>query len=285
MKGTLRVRIEQFAPELGDTTANVDHLIEASRTAGADGVDLMITPELSLTGYELKDSTHRVAMPLGSAPTRSFTGECGVVVGLVELGTDFVPYNAAVHIHAGRIVHSHRKLYLPTYGMFDEGRYFGRGSTIRAYDGPGGWRYGLLICEDLWHPSLPYLLAMDGAQVIIVQAAAGGRGGWNGAQAGRFASWAAWHHLACAAAVAYGVYVIVANRVGVEGSVVFCGGSFIVAPDGEVIAHGDDLGDDRVTADLSIDRVMSARRPSAHARDEDPHLVLRELRRIVRAAP
>jgi N-carbamoylputrescine amidase len=98
---------------------------------------------------------------------------------------------------------------------------------------------------------------------------------------GRFASAASWEHLARAAAAAYGVYVVLANRVGVEGGAVFGGGSLIVAPGGDVLARGDDLAADRPTAELSLDAVASARRPYAHARDDDPHLVLRELRHLL----
>lgn len=276
----LRLRVEQFAPLLDQPEANLARIEAAQRDASAERVDLLVTPELSLTGYDLRDRVHPLARPLAECRFPTLAAGPDVVLGLVEQGDGFVPFNAALHLRGGRVLHRHRKLYLPTYGMFDEGRYFGAGSSVRAYDAGGGWRVGLLVCEDLWHPSLTYLLAMAGAHLIVVQAAAGGRGAWEGGGTGRFASWRAWEHLACAAALAYGVYVVVANRVGVEGAVVFAGGSLIVGPDGAVIARGDDLGEDRPTADLSLARVAAARRPYAHLRDEDPHLVLRELDRI-----
>lgn len=277
----LRLGVEQLSPVLGDPDANVRRIASASAEAAAEGVELLVTPELSLTGYDLRDLVHDVAAPIEEGvpglPTRP-----DLVVGLVERGADFVPYNTAVHLRAGRVLHRHRKIYLPTYGMFDEGRYFGRGDRARVYDAGGGWRIGLLVCEDLWHPSLVYLLAMGGASVVIVQAAAGGRGVWDGgADGARFASWGAWEHIARAAALAYGIYVVVANRVGVEGSVAFCGGSMIVAPSGEIVARADDLGEDRITADLRIEAVAAARRPYAHARDEDARLVTRELDRLM----
>jgi predicted amidohydrolase len=187
-----------------------------------------------------------------------------------------------LHLRGGRVLHRHRKVYLPTYGMFDEGRYFGRGDRARVYEGGGGWRIGLLVCEDLWHPALAYLLAADGAHVIIVQSAAGGRGSWAGGEdAGRFASWPAWEHLARAAAVAYGVYVVVANRVGTEGPCVFAGGSMVIGPGGDLLARADDLGEDRLTVDLSLAAVAGARQPYSHARDDEPRLVYRELRRML----
>lgn len=278
----LRVRVEQMAPVLGDTGANLDTIAKAQSEAANEGVDLLVTPELSVTGYDVRDRVHALAVPLGPEPFPALRAAPDVVLGVIERGDDFVPYNAAVHLRGGEVLHRQRKLNLPTYGMFEEGRYFGRGRSMRAYDAGGGWRLGLLVCEDLWHPSLAYLLAMDGANLLIAHSAAAGRGAWEGGAAGRFASWALWEHLACAAAGAYGVYVVLANRVGVEGPMVFSGGSLIVGPDGRVIARGAEMEPDRPTADLSLEAVAAARRPYAHVRDEDPHLLLRELERVAR---
>ena len=129
----------------------------------------------------------------------------------------------------------------------------------------------------------PAVLVRKTETLMLVQAVSmAGRGALAGGETGgRFASWSAWEHLARAAAAAYGVYVALANRVGVEGPCVFAGGSLIVAPGGAVLARGDDLAADRPTADLSLETVAAARRPYSHARDDDPRLVLRELERLV----
>ncbi|HEU4562566.1 MAG TPA: nitrilase-related carbon-nitrogen hydrolase [Longimicrobium sp.] len=279
---TLRLRVEQFAPVLGDVEANVARVAAAQRDARADGVHLIVTPELSLTGYDVRDRVHALAVPESPEPYPALAQGPDVVVGTIERDAAFVPYNAALHLRGGRVLHRHRKVYLPTYGMFDEGRWFGRGDRVRAYHAGGGWRMGVLVCEDLWHPALPYLLAADGAHFIVVQSAAAGRGSWAGGEGGgRFASWPAWEHLARAAAVAYGIYVVIANRVGTEGPCVYAGGSMVIGPGGDLLAKGDDLGEDRVTVDLSLDAVARARRPYAHARDDDPRLVHAELARII----
>lgn len=281
----LRLRVEQTAPVLCDPDANLARLVAAQATAAADGVELLVTPELALTGYDVRDRVHALALPHGETRFPALANGPDVVLGAAEMGPGFVPYNVALHLRGGEVLHRHRKIYLPTYGMFDEARWFGAGRRVRAYDAGGGWRVGLLVCEDLWHPSLTWLLATAGAHLVVVQAAAGGRGALaGGANGGRFASWHAWEQLACAAAIAYGIYVVVANRVGVEGGCVFAGGSFVVAPSGEVIARADDLAEDRVTADLSLDAVAAARRPFSHLRDEDPELVLRELAAILAEA-
>ena len=278
----VRLRIEQFAPALGRVDANLGHVVRAQADAAAEGVGLLVTPELSMTGYDVRDAVHALAAAESDAPYPTMLQGPDVVVGTVERGAGFVPYNAMLHLRGGRVLHRHRKVYLPTYGMFDEGRYFGRGDGVRAYDAGGGWRVGLLVCEDLWHPALAWLLAAQGANLLIVQSAAAGRGVVaGGAGGGRFASWGAWEHLARAAAISYGAYVALANRVGVEGPLCFAGGSMIVAPDGAVLARADDLNPDRIDAELSLDAVAAARRPYAHARDDDPRLVARELARML----
>lgn len=279
---TLRLRIEQFAPALCGVDANLARITRAQADAAQDGIDLVVTPELSLTGYDVRDAVHTLATPASDAPYPGLADGPDLVVGGIERDAAFVPYNAMLHLRGGRVLHRHRKVYLPTYGMFDEGRYFGRGGAVRTYDAGGGWRVGLLVCEDLWHPALAWLLAMDGAHLLVVQSAAAGRGTVaGGAGGGRFASWDAWEHLARAAAIAYGVYVVLANRVGVEGPFCFSGGSMVVGPDGGVLARADDFAEDRIDATLSLDAVAAARRPGAHARDEDAHLVARELARIL----
>jgi predicted amidohydrolase len=278
----LRLRIEQFGPALCGVDANLARVARAQADAAAESVHLLVTPELSLTGYDVRDAVHTLARPEADEPYPALAEGPDVVVGCIERDAAFVPYNAMLHLRGGRVLHRHRKVYLPTYGMFDEGRYFGRGDTVRAYDAGGGWRVGMLVCEDLWHPALGWLLAAQGAHLLVVQSAAAGRGAVaGGVNGGRFASWDAWEHLARAAAIAYGVYVALGNRVGVEGPLCFAGGSMIVGPDGGILARGDDLGEDRVTADLSLQAVAAARRPYAHARDDDPRLVARELARIL----
>ena len=278
----LRLRVEQMACAAGDPGVNLARIARAQADAARDGVDLLVTPELSVTGYDVRDRVHALAAPESDRPFPALAEGPDVVVGAIERDAGFVPYNVGLHLRGGDVLHRHRKVYLPTYGMFDEGRYFGRGDRVRAYDAGGGWRIGLLVCEDLWHPALAWLLAADGAHLLVVQSGAAGRGAYRGGPSGgRFASWAAWEHLAIAAAVSYGVYVALANQAGADGPLVYAGGSLIVAPGGEVLARGTDFGEDRPTADLSLDAVAAARRPYAHARDDDPRLVAREIARIL----
>jgi predicted amidohydrolase len=278
---TLRLALAQTAPLLRDSGRNAQ--VIATLAAGA-GAELLVTPELSFTGYDVGDAVHSLGVPVSigthlaaAGPLVDAPGQ--VVVGLVESGRGG-PYNAAVVLAHGNVIFRHRKLYLPTYGMFDEARWFGRGLTVDVWEPTPGWRAGLLICEDFWHPGLSYVLASRGVDLLLVQAAAPGRGVWAGGEYGTFASTDVWERMARATAQVYGIYVALVNRVGIEGGVTFAGGSVVVGPDGEVIARAGDTEPELIAVGLSLDALQAARRPYSHARDDDVRLVMRELARI-----
>lgn len=277
----LRLSVHQFAPRLGDVEANASRIASA---AGETGSGLLLTPELSLTGYELGDDASPIACeanaPLPQA-LRQIRG-VDVVVGRVERDRGGRLHNVAVIARADGLLFRHRKIYLPTYGMFDEGRFFAAGDAARCWASDTGWRVGVLICEDFWHPGLAYLLAGGGADLILVQAAAPGRGVWEGAAGGgRFASADSWERIARTTAELYGVYLALANRTGVEGGATFAGGSLIVGPTGDILARAPDHGESLLTAELEMEEVRRARQPYAHARDENLRLMSAELGRII----
>jgi predicted amidohydrolase len=276
----LRVAVAQFSPVLRDTEANASRIRAAAMEAGAA---LLVTPELALTGYDMGDSVHRLARPVvcgerltGLEALRDLPGT--VIVGLPEAAAGG-PYNSAASVSGGIVEFRHRKVYLPTYGMFDEGRWFGRGTSLETWQPAPGWHAGLLICEDFWHPGLSYVLASRGIDLLVVQAAAPGRGVWTGGDHGPFASADIWERMARTTAQLYGIYVVLANRVGVEGGVTFAGGSVMVAPDGAVLARADDASETMISADFDRSALEQARRPYSHARDDDTALIMRELAR------
>jgi predicted amidohydrolase len=290
-RASLHLALGQFAPCLGDPAANLTRIGDLAHSCGAD---LLLTPELSVTGYDLRSDARRFAVPVSVGDPLVIDGgmvladtPCGVVLGLIERGADGIPYNTGILLEHGVVRHRHRKVYLPTYGMFDEGRYFGRGQQVATFSPAPGWTAGLLICEDFWHPALAWLLAVSGIDVLLVQAAAPGRGVWDASDDGAdtlFASWSSWERIARVTAELYGVYVALANRSGVEGGVTFAGGSMLVAPTGQVLAQAPPLGDTVLHAELTAHELERARTPFAHARDEDPALVARELKRLGRDA-
>jgi predicted amidohydrolase len=274
----LRLGVAQLAPRLRDPAANGRLIADARDQADAD---LLLTPELSLTGYDVGDAVHRLARaaepgtPMDVIPAGA--RECDVVVGLIEAAAGG-PFNSAVVLREGVAAFRHRKIYLPTYGMFDEARWFRSGSTLESWHTRSGWHCGILICEDFWHPGLAYVLASRGIDVLLVQAAGPGRGVWEGGRESPFAFSDAWDDIARTTARLYGIYVALCNRSGVEGGVTFAGGSMVVGPDGSVLARAG-TGEELLAVELSAGAMARARVPYAHAREDDPSLVLRELQR------
>ena len=168
----IKLAVAQIDTVLGDLDANLEkHLAQIDDAVQAKA-DLVVFPELSLTGYALQDLTSAVARPASSEdpifkPLLEASRNVDVLVGFVELDSRNRFYNSAAYLSQGEILHVHQKVYLPTYGLFDESRFFAWGDSIRAFDTPLG-RLGVLICEDFWHASPPYLLWLDGADILLV---------------------------------------------------------------------------------------------------------------------
>lgn len=235
--GSFVAALAQMAPRLGDVRANLDRHAALIGEARAAGAELIVFPELSLTGYFLKDLVPDCALRLDSDEMAGLAAMCSdidAVVGCVLETEDARFYNAVLYLSRGHVTHVHCKVYLPTYGLFDEQRYLAAGSRFRAFDLPrhGGrpWRAGVLICEDMWHPSAAVLLARQGVDVLLCPSASPGRGvgreGGLGTAQGYDAMTRTYAQL-------FTTYVVYCNRVGYEDGIGFWGGSRVVGPDGE----------------------------------------------------
>ena len=279
-KASYRVHLAQIAPALGDVARNRDLHLDRIEAARAGGADLVVFPELSLTGYWLHDLTGEIALDPATAevlkPLRQASTGIDVVLGLVEAGEDGEVYNSAVWLSGGEVTACHRKVHLPTYALFDEARYFAAGRTVRAFDSAFG-RTGLLVCEDLWHPALPYVLAQDGSDLLVVLSSAPGRG----IEAGPLASDRAWQLLGETTARFHTQFVVYVNRVGGEDGCSFTGGSFAFAPDGKLLAWLSDLEEGGETVEMDPREISRVRRISPMRRGDRPELVRRELERIL----
>jgi predicted amidohydrolase len=275
-----RVAIAQINPRLGDVAANLAIYEEQIRLAAKRGADLLLFPELSLTGYFLRDMVPNVALRL-SAPEierlKKLSRDVAFVAGLVEEGPDYRFYNAAVYFDRGEVRHVHRKVYLPTYGMFDEQRYFARGDRVRAFDTRFG-RLALLICEDLWHPSTIYLAALDGALTVLCPSTSPLRGITEGEPQDDNARY--WEMINRAYAETFGIFMVYGNRVGFEDGVGFWGGSEIVDPFGRRIAKAKYYEEDFIAGNIELDAVRRKRTAAPLLRDEDIDLTVNELLRI-----
>lgn len=275
----------QIGPTLGNLDANRELLVREVRKAEKRGVDLLVFPELSLTGYFLKDMAPEVALARGDPRVKEIAAlsrNVSLVVGFVEESSGHGFFNSAAYFEGGETLHVHRKVYLPTYGLFDENRYVGRGEKIRAFDTRFG-RAAILICEDAWHPSLAGIASLDGADLLLVPAASPARGVGRRGGRGGLAIQRVWRALTGAYAAVYNQHVIFSNRVGYEDGINFWGGSEILSPGGEPLARAGRTKEQLLLSPMDAANVRRARISSPTVRDEDMRLTLRELGRIQRA--
>jgi predicted amidohydrolase len=243
-----------------------------------------VFPELGLTGYLLQDLSAEVAMATDGPRLDALAQRAGpmsTVVGFVERAPDEQLLIAAALMEEGAIQHVYRKSYLPNYGLFDEQRFFGAGNRLRAVDSRLGVRLGLCICEDFWHLPVPYLLALDGAQILVNISSSPGRDIAASTEGG-LGTADSWGTIMRAYAQLTTTFVVFVNRVGVDESVTFWGGSQVIDPAGDVAFAAPMLESGLFTCDIDLDDVRRERTAMTLLRDERPEFVLRNLERLVR---
>ena len=279
----LRIALAQVAPRLGDLEANLTRHAELIREARSGGAALVVFPELGLTGYLLQDLAGEVAMRLDDPRLAALVAEsagCSVVVSFVEEAADHRLFIAAALIEDGRIRHVHRKVHLPTYGLFDERRFFAAGDAIRAVPSRLGIGVGLAVCEDLWHLGTAQVLALDGAQLIINVSSSPGRD-LAATHAEGLGTAASRRSLLRTYAQLTTSVVIFCNRVGVDESISFWGGSEVIGPGGDSLVRAPLYDEALVYADIAPEEIRRERIALPLLRDERPELLVRELDRIV----
>jgi predicted amidohydrolase len=279
----LRIALAQIAPRLGLFDENLAVHHELLGRARDDGAGLIVFPELGLTGYLLQDLAAEVAIRLDDPRLASLAAEtegCSAIVSFVEESGDHRLFIAAALLEDGRIRHVHRKLFLPTYGLFDERRFFAAGDVLRATPSRIGVGIGLAVCEDFWHLSVPSLLALDGAQILVNVSSSPGRdlAATNEVGLGTATSW---QTLIRTYAQLTTSFVVFCNRVGVDESISFWGGSEVISPSGEALFTAPLFDEGLFSVDVELADVRRERVALPLLRDERPEWAVRELSRIV----
>jgi NAD+ synthase (glutamine-hydrolysing) len=278
----INIAIAQINTHLGDLTNNLEKHMELIRQAQDSGAKLIVFPELSLTGYCLQDLVPSVAHQPDAndpvfKPLLEASNKIDMVVGFVDEDQRHRFFIAAAYLSGGRVVHIHHKAYLPTYGLFDEGRFFAWGDEVRAFDTQFG-RVGILICEDFWHASPPYLLWLDGADLFLFTSASPGRG-LSKEPALESARWV--EDINRAYANLFTSFVVHSNRVGFEDGLNFWGGSTIYDPNGELIRRGPYHEEKLLISEIDLHQLQRTRARLPLLRDERTALTMRELNRIL----
>jgi predicted amidohydrolase len=279
----LRIALAQIAPRLGDLEANLVRHHELIADARGLGAGLVVFPELGLTGYQLQDLAADVAMRIEDPRIAGLADAArgmSAVVSFVEESADHRLFIAAALLEDGAVRHVHRKVFLPTYGLFDERRFFAPGDVVRATPSSLGVGVGLAVCEDFWHLSTPQLLALDGAHLLINVSSSPGRDLASIHEVG-LGTAASWRTLMRTYAQLTTSFVVFCNRVGVDESLSFWGGSEVIGPTGAVIFSAPMFEEGLFAADIDLSDVRRERITLPLLRDERPELIEREWGRII----
>lgn len=284
----MRIALAQIDCRLGNIPANLDTHREAlAAVKEQGGADLVVFPELSLTGYRLRSNIHRTMMD-EEAFTRLWErlragdvlpAETACALGYVELTERAILHNTCAVMHGASPTPllRHRKVYLPTYGMFEEERYMRPGNRFRCMDLTAAdgerWRVGTLVCEDAWHSSAWTILQARGVDLIVVPSASPGRG----VETERLGSQQSWYGILSTYAELTGCWVAYCNRVGFEDDIHFWGGSALFSPTGEKVAEAALMEPDLLIADIDKRSITTARIATPLSAVEEWELTIREL--------
>jgi predicted amidohydrolase len=268
--GVVRVVLAQIDCALGDVAANARAARETLATA--PDARLVVFPELTLTGYRLASVAGDVSLPAGDPEIAGLgaDADAAFVLGFAEAGA-LHTYNSAAYVEAGAVRHVHRKLFLPTYDIWEERKHFTAGARMRAFDTRFG-RMAILLCADAWQPALAALAVQDGARVLVVPAASTAR---------RAYIEDTWHDITRFYARTLQCFVVFVNRVGEEPGLRFWGGSHVYAPGGALVAQAPRGEPALVRVDLDLDAVRRVRRDMPLVKEARLALLSRELERLV----
>jgi NAD+ synthase (glutamine-hydrolysing) len=267
---TIRIALAQINPTVGDLEGNVGQVLDYISRARAISADIVAFPELALTGYPPEDlllKPHFVRENLVALErVIAGAGDLMVVVGFVDTdGSDI--YNAAAVIAGGNLVDSYRKNFLPNYGVFDEERYFQRGTNCPVFS-IGDAHIGLNICEDIWYPGGPTKLqSLVGDAHIIINISSSPYHARKILDRER---------MLCTRAEDNAVALAYCNLFGGQDELVFDGNSVIINEQGRIIARGKPFAEDLVVADINIERVFSERLHDPRRRREKLQVLANE---------
>jgi predicted amidohydrolase len=271
----VRVALAQIDSSLGEVDANLARMRELTDEANSRQADLIVFPELATHGYWLGQIPASLSLPAGDPRLLGLAGGRADVLAGFHEDAGVRNFNSAAYLSGGRLVHVHRKLYLPTYLSWEERKHSSPGQSLRVFDAPGA-RAAVLICNDAWQPALPWLAAQDGAELLLIPT--------NSApdlSPEALDTIGYWQDLLRFIARMQQCWVVFVNRVGTERGTRFWGGSRVLDPTGEVVAEAALWEPALVTVDIDIAAVRRRRRAFPLLAEARLGLVERELHRLI----
>ncbi len=272
----MRITLAQVDAQLGDIDANVERAAQAIADARRESADVIVFPELHLTGYSVGRIDADLSLRADDERLAELAGDAGVVLGFVEAGPGGMhTYNCAAFYRQGRLVHVHRKLYLSTYLHFEERKHFTPGPAMRAFPAGDSGRIAILVCNDAWQPQLAFLATQDGARILLIPVASS-----QSAFPDRYDSKNYWRGITRFYGRMCQVFVVFVNRVGVEDELRFWGGSHVVDPWGNIVAAATEGAEHLLTVDVDLDDVRRRRRQIPLVKEARLGLIGREIARL-----
>jgi len=261
----VRIALAQIPSKIGDVRKNTQHHIEILRQVAKESVDFVCFPELSLTGYLMKDVAYEVATECSKSLTkiaRETKINQRAVVGFVRENDLGFVQNAAATLGNGKLLGSTAKFYLPTYGLFEETRYFAGGNPktdLKVFESPA-CRFGIVVCEDAWHPEPIEALARLGADLVFCIASSPAKGIVESNSERGLPIEEQWMSLLKAHALMNTIFVVFVNRSGPEDEEYFWGGSAVISPSGKTITKAKRFESDLLISEIDLDEIKRARR-------------------------
>ncbi len=276
----MRFALAQVDPQLGDVDANLRLAEEVVAEAARDRADVVVFPELFLSGYSIGQVDADLSMRADDPRLRRLAEGAGVatlMIGFVETGTHSLhTYNSQAVYHDGHLVHVHRKLYLPAYFPFEERNHFTPGPSMLSFPVGPDARMAVLLCNDAWQPQLAFLATQGGAHVLIVPTASA-----QSRFPEHYDSHEYWHDITHFYGRMFELFVVFVNRVGTEGPLRFWGGSHVIDPWGNVVAEAAQMKADLLTVDLDLAMVRHRRRQVPLVKEARLGLLRREIDRLL----
>ena len=283
----MKIRGIQFSPALGNLEKNFQLHAAKIKDAVRNKIDLIVFPELSISGYHLKDIVYDTALTPDHEIIKEFCGlskDIDILIGAPYEEIPGIIYNAAIYFSKGRVLHIHRKVQLPNFGMFEEQMIFKAGDTFRTFK-IGDFTAGIIICREILFPVNAYLYYLQGVDFLIGISNSPFR---SLNKDGLDASFRLWERVGEVFAVNYHQNYVFINRTGFEDGIGFGGGSFFAAPGKGIVKRAARLDQDSLDFEISQEDVRLSRIGANYARDEKPEVIFKELERIInptRVAP
>ena len=292
----MKIVAHQISPDFLEVDKNIDKVISKIEQSKKEGADLIVFPELTLTGYFVGENYHKVALRVDSDKIKkiiSASKGTAIVVGFIEESKSMNFYNSAIIAVNGELLYTYRKLNLPNYGAFEERKIFSSGKKVEVFK-LNGFHIAVFICNDLWHPSIAYLGAVQKADIFVTLFNSS-----QGSMGTEFSNIDSWEIINKFYSRVFGVYNIAANRVGEEqftqkavnngnsGDVVsekifkYWGKSVIINPFGNEIATAKMYEEDSISAVIDKSLLRKKKILLPYLRNDDPHFTYRELKRIL----